>query len=495
MRTTIPPVVLREESEDVGRNPTDNPTIGDVIAARFARRDILKGALGVAAIAAAVSPLALAAAGSARAETASRFRFDELEAGVDENHHVAPGYDADVLIRWGDPVLPGAPPFNPTAQTAAAQRQQFGYNNDFLAYFPMPGASNPSAHGLLVVNHEYTNEELMFAGLSRPESKDAPRTGSTLARTDIEMAAHGGSVIEVKRENGKWQVVAGLEICAPHRRQYADGHHRSGRRPSAHADAGRSRRPPRPRHVQQLRRRHDAMGHLAHLRGERPPLLHRQAAGRTSRRRAITGAMACPAASTSGAISTIASISARTPNEPNRFGWVVEIDPFDPASTPKKRTALGRAKHEGAAGIVSKDGRYVVYMGDDERFEYVYRFVTAGALRSRQSAGQPRHPRRRHGVGRALQRRRHARLAAAGSRPGSAHRRERLCEPGRCADREAPRRRPAQADPDGPPGGRRGQPGDRQGLCDAHQQRQSRRQSRSTPPIRAPTICSATSSR
>ena len=144
MRTTIPPVVLREESEDIGRNPTDNPTIGDVIAARFARRDILKGALGVAAIAATVSPLALAAASRAQAETASRFRFEELEAGADENHHVAAGYDADVLIRWGDPVLPGAPPFNPNAHTAAAQRLQFGYNNDFLAYFPMPGAANPS---------------------------------------------------------------------------------------------------------------------------------------------------------------------------------------------------------------------------------------------------------------------------------------------------------------------------------------------------------------
>jgi secreted PhoX family phosphatase len=143
MRTTISSFVLREESEDVGRNPTDNPTLGDVIAARYARRDILKGALGVAAIATAVSPLALAAAGSARAETASRYRFDELEAGADENHHVAPGYDADILIRWGDPVLGGAPPFNPAAHTPAAQRLQFGYNSDYLAYFPMPGAANP----------------------------------------------------------------------------------------------------------------------------------------------------------------------------------------------------------------------------------------------------------------------------------------------------------------------------------------------------------------
>jgi secreted PhoX family phosphatase len=368
-----------EESENVGRNPTDNPTIGDVIAARLGRRDILKGALGVAAMAVTVSPLALASASRANADSASRFRFDEIEAGIDQRHHVAAGYDADVLIRWGDPVLPGAPAFDPMQQTAAAQRGQFGYNCDFIGYFPMPGAANPSHHGLLTVNLEYTNEELMFPGLRRQDMKDVMFAEMTTGLVDIEMAAHGGAVIEVRRENGKWQVVGNskyarridantpMDITGP-----AAGHPRLQ---TAADPTGRR-----------------ALGMINNCAGGVTPWgtwltceenFHGYFAGKLpddhpeARNHARYGVPTDWYAW--GKFHDRFNVI-REPNEANRFGWIVEIDPFDPNATPKKRTALGRGKHEGAAGVINPDGRYVVYSGDDERFEYVYRFVTTARV-------------------------------------------------------------------------------------------------------------------
>jgi secreted PhoX family phosphatase len=80
---------------------------------------------------------------------------------------------------------------------------------------------------------------------------------------------------------------------------------------------------------------------------------------------------------------------AANPNEPNRFGWVVEIDPGDPASTPKKRTALGRLKHENAGFAEAADGRAVVYTGDDERFQYLYKFVSTNAWRRARRGSSP----------------------------------------------------------------------------------------------------------
>jgi uncharacterized protein len=368
-----------EESENVGRNASDNPTIGDVIAERFGRRDILKGALGVAAMAATISPLALAASRGAWAETGSRFVFKEVSAGVDENHYVAEGYDADVLIRWGDPVLPSAPAFDPMNQTAKAQLLQFGYNNDFLGYFPMPGAANPSHHGLLVANLEYTNEELMFPGIGRQDVKSANFEKMTKELADIEKAAHGGAVLEVRRDNGKWNVVQGSKYA---RRIHADTP-MDITGPAAGHDRMKTKGDPSGKRV--LGMLNNCAGGVTpwgtwltceenfhgyfwgKLADDHPEALNYkrfgvpdnwQAWGKWDDRFDIV----------------------KEPNEANRFGWIVEINPFDPVSTPKKRTALGRFKHEGAAGIVNKDGRYVVYSGDDERFDYIYKFVTAARV-------------------------------------------------------------------------------------------------------------------
>lgn len=193
-----------EEAEGPGLNPTANPTMGDIIAARFSRRGFLKGSMASAAIAATVSPVALFAADEARAQTTSAFSFPEVEAGVDANHHVAEGYDADVLLRWGDKLFPDAPEFDPTNQSEAAQERQFGYNNDFVGFIPLDGATD---RGLLVVNHEYTNEHLMFPGIVTMQNGELEVADATEDRANIEMAAHGGTIVEIHKVDGKWQPV------------------------------------------------------------------------------------------------------------------------------------------------------------------------------------------------------------------------------------------------------------------------------------------------
>jgi secreted PhoX family phosphatase len=191
-----------EAHDNVPLSPGQGDTIGDLILRRYSRRAVLRGTLGAAAGAALFGPSLLAGA-AARAEDApDRFAFTEIAAGVDGTHHVAEGYRADVLLRWGDPLFPDAPPFDPLRQSADAQLKQFGYNNDYIAFFPL---DDTGRRGLLCVNHEYTNEEIMFPGLAHQDPICFPDMTAELVA--IEMAAHGVSVVEIARGDDGWRPV------------------------------------------------------------------------------------------------------------------------------------------------------------------------------------------------------------------------------------------------------------------------------------------------
>jgi len=367
-----------EHANGASHNATDNPTMGEIISRRFSRRGILKGALAVSAISATVSPLALLAADKARAAGTSAFNFTELEAGVDADHHVAEGYDANVLLRWGDPLFADSPAFDPTAQTADSQRRQFGYNNDFLGYVPLDGSAE---HGLLLVNHEYTDAQLMFPGIAKVVEKEGKKVLETAPLTkeqvDVEIAAHGATVVEIRKVDGKWQLVTDspynrritadteMEIAGP-----AAGHDRL----KTAADASGAK----------------VLGMINNCAGGVTPWgsfvsgeenFHGYFSGELPADHAEAKnyeRYGVPEGSYEWGSHYDRFDVSKEPNEPNRFGWIVEIDPMDANSVPKKRTALGRTKHEGAESIVAKDGRVVFYLGDDERFDYVYKFVTTG---------------------------------------------------------------------------------------------------------------------
>ena len=365
-----------EASDDTPLNARLDATLGKVAERRYGRRAVMKGALSVAALAAAGPLAAGGGAGPAQAQVRGRYVWDEISHGIDEKHHVAPGHRAEVLIRWGDPVFADSPAFDPMNQSAAAQLKQFGYNNDFLGYVGLPlGSDNPD-HGLLCVNHEYTSEEVMFPGIGRQDKKDF--VDMTEELVNIELAAHGGSVIEVKREDGKWRVVtdgqynrritAGdteMQITGP-----AAGHERmkTSADPAGTACFGTFNNcaggiTPWGTYLMAEENFHGYFGGT---------LEEGHAETRNFERYGVPGNWYAWSK-----FHKRFDVSAE-PNEANRFGWVVEVDIFDPASKPKKRTALGRYKHEGAEPIVNGDGRVVVYMGDDQRFDYLYRFVSEG---------------------------------------------------------------------------------------------------------------------
>ena len=287
------------------------------------------------------------------------------------------------MLRWGDRLFPDSLPFDPLTQSATAQLRQFGYNNDYIAYFPIDGSSS---RGLLCVNHEYTNEELMFPALKERQDTTGFKD-MTEELVDIEMAAHGVTVVEIARDREDW----GIVLDSPYNHRISpltemaadDGPAAGEQRLQTSGD------PSGKRIVGTL---NNCAGGMTpwntYLTAEENFHFYFWTDQRDADNKPVAG-VGGDQAESYARYGVPASWQAwgkfhdrfnvdKEPNEPNRFGWIVEIDPFDPNFAPVKHTALGRFCHEGAETVLNSDGRVVVYCGDDTRGEYVYRFVTDG---------------------------------------------------------------------------------------------------------------------
>ncbi|WP_102160638.1 PhoX family protein [Zhihengliuella halotolerans] len=356
-------------------NTSSNSYFRDIADKAMSRRAAL-GLGGVAAAAVVVGPQ-IANAPSASADFGGFGKgggklpfnaIDPVERTVD-TVTVPEGYDWAPIIRWGDPLFHDAPVFDGANQTAAAQEQQFGYNNDYLNILADRGNGRT---GVLVCNHEYTNEYMMFDPAWQAENADEARR--------IAWAAHGFSVVELKRAKAgqKWEYVVGgarnrrITATTPFR---LDG-------PAAGSDLVKTVADPEGLTV--LGTNNNCAGGTTPwgtiISGEENFNQYFQGRGTAEEARYGIGT----GAPSRGWEKLDPRFSAQNPgyeNETNRFGYIVEIDPQDPTSTPVKHTALGRFKHEGANINIAADGRVVAYSGDDERFDYVYKFISKGKYR------------------------------------------------------------------------------------------------------------------
>ncbi len=326
-----------------------------------ARRRWLQGGLGMLA-SGLLAPLLGGCASPADGGT-PLIGFRAVPPGRQDTLVVPDGYEALAFVPWGEPVgIAGQMPAwrMDASNSAADQALQMGMHHDGLHYYAIDGSS---AHGLLVMNHEYTDDGLLHADGMKTWSAEKVRKAQ---------AAHGVSVIEIRLVEGRWQVV---RPSAHARRFTAATPFAIGGPAAGHALMRTAADPAGARVLGTLNNCASGMTPWGtYLSGEENFAFYfdgPEAPDADQKRWGLRKASFFRWAEHDERFD-----AKRHPNEFHRFGWVVEIDPFDPASTPVKRTALGRAAHEGAWIAVTADGRAVVYSGEDARFEYIYKFVS-----------------------------------------------------------------------------------------------------------------------
>ena len=341
-------------------DPRDEPTGFERIVSR---RRFLGGA---AALGAAGAFFGLGAFRPAQAAGTGGLGFEPVAANSLDTVTVPPGFSWHKVIAWGDPLRSDGEPFDhATRGTVASQERAFGDNNDGMSAFFADGRT------VLAVNNEYVNLSIIYGNRASglPENADDVRKGK---------AGHGVSVFEIERVDGVWRPV----VDSPFNRRIT-------------ADT--------PVEITGPARGHDLLRTAADPKGAMVlGTWNNCANGKTpwgtylaceenfngyfsssDPDYAVSDAMKRYGVGLKDKGYAWAAADERFdiskhPNEPNRAGYVVEIDALDPESVPKKRTALGRFKHENAEVIVAGNGHVVVYMGDDERGEFIYRFVSEG---------------------------------------------------------------------------------------------------------------------
>jgi uncharacterized protein len=375
--------------DGVINNASSNETFEEVLSARLTRRQVVGTGTAAAAVASLGGVGSLLAAVPAEAHGNGRPRppllgFQGIPTSTLDAVVVPQGYTAEVLIAWGDPVSDGPEFKDDAGNSAYEQAWQWGMHNDGMVYFPFRGSS---LHGLLVQNNEYTDDVLLF-----PDGT----ANWTQEKTNKSLNAHGVSIIEVKKEGrrnpGNWHKWDRRGRCGVKGREWEVV------RPSEYARRITAMTPIRiggpAAGDARLRTSADRTGRqvLGTLNNcamgytpwgtylaceENFNGYFRKVATPDNPQTAIERRYGVGPSPVNLWYTTDKRFDTnQEPNEPNRFGWVVEIDPFDPSSTPVKRTALGRFKHEGAWVQEARDGRVVVYSGDDQINEYIYRYVS-----------------------------------------------------------------------------------------------------------------------
>jgi len=364
-------------------NTSDNEYFGDIVKAVSRRSMLQAGGIAVLAVGAGSAlaacgqgeqPAATPTSSPAPAEPPPGMNFTAVAPNKEDAVVIPEGYQQAVVISWGDPILPNAPKFDVRAQTAAAQRGQFGFNNDFAGLLPVPGQKN---RFLLVTNHEYVSPQFMFPGYD-----DAKPTREQF---DIEIAAIGMGVVEVERTQEGLKPVIG-----PYNRRITADTPFTLTGPAAGTDFVKTPADPAGRTV---------AGTFANCSGGVTPWgtvlsgeenFHEyfgapegapEPGPVDADRQDRYGVTLEPTELKWESFDPRFDV-AKTPNEVNRFGYVVEINPWDPNSKPVKHSALGRFKHEAANVYVTSDGTVVAYAGDDERFDYMYKFVSAKKIQA-----------------------------------------------------------------------------------------------------------------